>query len=164
MESLSRLYVQEIVRLHGIPKSIVSDRDPRFTSRLWKKVQSDLGTQLKFSSAFHPQTDGQSERTIRTIEDMLRACSLSWPEQWDRQLPLVEFAYNNSYHSSIKMAPFEALYGRPCRSPLQWQEVGDNKLIESEVIQECTDKIRLIQENMKVAQLRQKQYADVRRK
>ena len=106
------------MKLHGIPKSIVSDRDPRFTSRVWKKIQSDLGTQLKSSLTFHPQTDGQSERTIRTIEDMLRACSLSWPEQWDKQLPLVEFAYNNSYHSSIKMAPFEALYGGPCRSPL----------------------------------------------
>jgi hypothetical protein len=164
VESLARLYIQEIVKLHGIPKSIISDRDPRFTSRVWKQIQVDLGTQLKFSSAFHPQSDGQSERTIQTIEDMLRSCALCWKEQWDKQLALVEFAYNNSYHSSIKMAPFEALYGRPCRSPLQWQELGDNKLIESDVIQDCSDKVKIIQERMRTAQQRQKQYADIRRR
>ena len=164
IEALAHLYVEEIVKLHGIPRTIVSDRDPRFTSRVWKQIQAELGTELKFSSAFHPQTDGQSERTIQTVEDMLRACSLSWKSQWDKHLPLVEFSYNNSYHASIRMAPFEALYGRPCRSPLHWQELGDSKLIESDLIQECTDKIKVIQENMKVAQQRQKQYADKRRK
>ena len=164
IEALAQLYVEEIVKLHGIPRTIVSDRDPRFTSKVWKQIQAELGTELKFSSAFHPQTDGQSERTIQTVEDMLRACSLSWKSQWDKHLPLVEFSYNNSYHASIRMAPFEALYGRPCRSPLHWQELGDSKLIESDLIQECTDKIKVIQENMKVAQQRQKQYADKRRK
>ena len=111
LESLADLYIREIVRLHGVPTSIISDRDPRFTSRLWGQLQSALGTKLKFSIAFHPQTDGQSERTIQTLEDMLRACMLDWKGDWDSHLCLVEFAYNNSYHASIGMAPYEALYG-----------------------------------------------------
>ena len=103
--------------LHGVPTSIVSDRGPQFTSRFWQKLQEAMGTQLDFSTAFHPQTDGQSERTIQTLEDMLRMCVLDFKGSWDQYLPLVEFAYNNSYHSSIGMAPYEALYGRKCRSP-----------------------------------------------
>ena len=106
------MYVQEIVRLHGIPLNIVSDRDPRFTSRFWKALQQAFGTQLRFSTAYHPQTDGQTERTIQTLEDMLRACVMEQGKGWDKYLPLVEFAYNNSYHSSIKIAPYEALYDR----------------------------------------------------
>ena len=115
---LAEVYLQEIVRLHGIPTSIVSDRDPRFTSKFWVALQEALGTKLHFSTAYHPQTDGQTERTIQTLEDMLRACVLELQGSWDTHLPLIEFAYNNSYHSSIGMAPFEALYGRKCRSPL----------------------------------------------
>ena len=92
LEDLAQLYIKEIVRLHGIPLSIISDRDPRFTARFWKSLQAAMGTQLKFSSAYHPQTDGQSERTIRTLEDMLRACSLDWHGSWDDYLPLIEFA------------------------------------------------------------------------
>ncbi|CAN6458921.1 unnamed protein product [Victoria cruziana] len=117
LESLAELYISEIVRLYGIPRTIVSDRDPRFTSRFWKAFQNALGTQLKMNSAFHPHTDGQSERTILTIEDMLRACVLEWQGEWDKHLSLIEFAYNNSYHASIGMTPFEALYGRPYRAP-----------------------------------------------
>ena len=109
LESLADLYIREIVRLHGVPTSIISDRDPRFTSRLWGQLQSALGTKLKFSIAFHPQTDGQSERTIQMLEDMLRACMLDWKGEWDSHLCLVEFAYNKSYHASIGMAPYEAL-------------------------------------------------------
>ena len=118
IEKLAELYVKEIVRLHGTPVSIVSDRDPRFTSRFWPSLQRALGTRLHFSTTFHPQTDGQSERTIQTLEDMLRACVLEFKGSWDRHLPLMEFAYNNSYQSSIEMAPYEALYGRKCRTPL----------------------------------------------
>ena len=114
MEKLARLYLKEIVRLHGIPASIVSDRDPRFVSQFWQGLQKALGTQLKFSTAYHPQTDGQTERTIQTLEDMLRSCILEFKGNWDQHLPLVEFAYNNSYHSSIGMPPYEALYGRKC--------------------------------------------------
>ena len=118
LERLAKLYIDEIVSRHGIPISIVSDRDPRFTSRFWPSLQKALGTKLKFSTAFHPQTDGQSERTIQTLEDMLRACVMDFAGSWDEHLPLMEFAYNNSYHSSIGMPPYEALYGRKCRTPI----------------------------------------------
>ncbi|CAJ2646737.1 unnamed protein product [Trifolium pratense] len=109
---LAEIYVEQIVKLHGIPSSIVSDRDPRFTSRYWESLQEALGTKLRLSSAYHPQTDGQSERTIQSLEDLLRACVLEQGVSWDSCLPLIEFTYNNSFHSSIGMAPFEALYGR----------------------------------------------------
>ena len=100
--------------------SIVSDRDSRFTSRFWKELQSALCTRLNFSTAFHPQTDGQSERLIQVLEDMLRGCVMEFTGSWDRYIPLIEFAYNNSYQSSIGMAPYEALYGRRCRTPVYW--------------------------------------------
>ena len=117
-DHLVKLYVNEIVRLHGIPLSIVSDSDPRFTSRFWKKLQSAFGTRLNFSTAFHPQTDGQSKRVIQVLEDMLRVCVLDFPGSWDRYTPLMEFAYNSSYQSSISMTPYEALHGRRCRTPI----------------------------------------------
>ncbi|GKD01031.1 putative reverse transcriptase domain-containing protein [Tanacetum coccineum] len=118
-EKLKRLYMKEIVARHGIPVSIISDRDSHFTSRVWQSLHKALGTQLDLSTAYHPQTYGQSERTIQTLEDMLRACVIDFGNGWDRHLPLVEFSYNNSYHTSIKAAPFEALYGRKCRSPVR---------------------------------------------
>ncbi|GJZ87785.1 putative reverse transcriptase domain-containing protein [Tanacetum coccineum] len=117
MEKLTRLYLKEIVCRHGVPVSIISDRDPRFTSRFWRSLQKSLGTNLDMSIAYHPETDGQSERTIQTLEDMLRACVIDFGSGWDKHLPLAEFSYNNSYHTSIKAAPFEALYERKCRSP-----------------------------------------------
>ena len=114
LDKLAQLYVREIIRLHGTLVSIVSDRDPRFTSRFWPSLHNALGTKLHFSTTFHPQTDGQSERTIQTLEDMLRACVMEFRGSWDTHLPLMEFAYNNSYQASIGMAPYEALYGRKC--------------------------------------------------
>ncbi|GKA46667.1 putative reverse transcriptase domain-containing protein [Tanacetum coccineum] len=125
METLTRLYIKEIVSRHGVPISIISDCDSHFTFRLWQSLQSALGTQLDISTAYHPETDGQSERTIQTLEDMLRACVIDFGKGWEKHLPLVEFSYNNSYHASIKAAPFEALYGRKCRSPVCWAKVGD---------------------------------------
>ena len=114
------IYIQEIVRLHGIPKTIVSDRGSVFTSRFWRSLQQAMGTKLSLSTAFHPQTDGQSERTIQILEDMLRACVLDFGGSWNKYLPLIEFSYNNSYQSTIGMAPYELLYGRRYRSPLHW--------------------------------------------
>jgi transposase InsO family protein len=111
IEILARLYVKEIVSRHGVPISIISDRDSRFTSRFWQSLQKALGTRLDMSTAYHPQTDGQSERTIQTLEDMLRACVIDFGKGWDKHLPLAEFSYNNNYHASIKAAPFEELYG-----------------------------------------------------
>ncbi|KAI5356493.1 hypothetical protein L3X38_009389 [Prunus dulcis] len=128
LNKLAQLFIDEIVRLHGVPVSITSDRDPRFTSRFWTKLHEALGTQLQFSTAFHPQTDGQSERTIQTLEDMLRACALQFRDDWDEKLPLMEFAYNNNYQASIKMSPFDALYGKQCRTPFYWDEVGESRL------------------------------------
>nr|GEU94847.1 putative reverse transcriptase domain-containing protein [Tanacetum cinerariifolium] len=114
----------------GIPVSIISDRDPRFASNFWRASQKVLGTQLDMSTTYHPETDGQSERTIQTLEDMLRACVIDFGNGWERHLPLVEFSYNNSYHASIKAAPFEVLYGRKCRSPVCWAEVGDKVMLK----------------------------------
>ena len=116
IDRLAELYVSEIVRLHGIPVSIVSDRDPQFMSRFWKELQSAFGKRLNFSTAFHPQTDAQSERLIQVLEDMLRGYVMEFSRSWDRYIPLMEFAYNNSFQSSIGMTPYEALYGRKCRT------------------------------------------------
>ncbi|GJR50231.1 putative reverse transcriptase domain-containing protein [Tanacetum coccineum] len=114
MDKLARLYLKEVVTRHGIPVSIICDRDPRFTSNFWRSFQKAMGTRLDMSMAYHPETDGQSERTIQTLEDMLRACVIDFGNGWEGHLPLIEFSYNNSYHASIKAAPFEALYGRKC--------------------------------------------------
>ncbi|GJX73341.1 putative reverse transcriptase domain-containing protein [Tanacetum coccineum] len=133
-EKFAKIYFDEIVARHGVPVLIISNRDGRFTSRCWQTVQKALGTRLDMSTAYHPQTDGQSERTIQTLEDI--------------------------YHSSIRCASFEALYGRKCRSPILWAEIGESSLIGPELIQETTDKVVLIKEKLKAARDRQKSYAD----
>ena len=163
-EDYAKLYINEIVRLHGVPLSIISDRGPQFTSHFWKSFQKGLGTQVNLSTTFHPQTDGQAERTIQTLEDMLRACVIDFKGSWDDHLPLIEFAYNNSYHSSIQMAPYEALYGRRCRSPVGWFEVGEAALIGPDSVLDAMEKVQLIRDRLKTAQSRQKSYADVRRR
>ena len=162
LEKLAQLYVDEIVRLHGVPVSIVSDRDPRFTSRFWPSLQTTLGTRLHFSTVFHPQTDGQSERTIQTLEDMLRACVMEFKGSWDTRLALMEFAYNNSYQASIEMAPFEALYGRKCRTLVFWDEVGERRLVGPELVQITLEKVKVVRDNLKIARDRQRSYADNR--
>ena len=144
LEELCRLYIREIVRLHGVPVSIVSDRDPRFMSQFWKSFQKAIGTQLSMSIIFHPQTDAQSERTIHILEDMLRACVLDLKGSWEEHLLLIEFAYNNSYQVSIQMAPYEALYGRPCRSPICWTEVGERFITGPDLIRDTSDKVGMI--------------------
>ncbi|GJT37061.1 reverse transcriptase domain-containing protein [Tanacetum coccineum] len=122
MDKLASLYLKEVVTRHGIPVSIICDRDPRFASNFWRSFQKAMGTQLDMSTAYRPQTDGQSERTFQTLEDMLRPCVIDFRNGWERHLPLIKFSYNNSYHASIKDAPFEALYGQKCRSPVCWAE------------------------------------------
>ncbi|GJU09683.1 putative reverse transcriptase domain-containing protein [Tanacetum coccineum] len=138
MERLARMYLKEVVRRHGIHVSIICDRDPRFTSNFWRSLQKAMGMNLDMSTAYHPQTDGQSKRTIQTLEDMLRACVIDFGKGWVNHLPLVEFSYNNSYHASIKAAPFEALYDQKCCSP--------------------------IKQRIQAARDRQKSYADLKRK
>ena len=154
----------QIVKLHGVPKTIVSDRDGRFTSRFWQQVHESLGTNLHFPTTYHPQSDGQSERTIQTLEDMLRACILDWGGHWSDHLALVEFSYNNSWHASIQMAPYEALYGRRCRTPLCWDEPTGIVGEPPQMIEETIGKVALIRERLLVAQSRQKSYADKRRR
>ncbi|GJU15129.1 putative reverse transcriptase domain-containing protein [Tanacetum coccineum] len=164
MDKLARIYLKEVVTRHGIPVSIICDRDPRFASNFWRSLQNALGTNLDMSTAYHPQTDGQSERTIQTLEDMLRACAIDFGKGWVNHLPLVEFSYNNSYHASIKAAPFEALYGRKCRSPICWTEVGEAQILGQELIQETTERIVQIKQRMQAAHDRQKSYVDLKRK
>ncbi|GKD30070.1 putative reverse transcriptase domain-containing protein [Tanacetum coccineum] len=116
MEILAIMYLKEVVTRHGMPVLIICNRDPRFVLNFWRSLQKALGTNLDVSTAYHPQTNGKSERNIQTLKDMLRACVIEFGKGWVNHLPLVEFSYNNSYHANIKAAPFEALYGRKCRS------------------------------------------------
>ncbi|GJT03125.1 putative reverse transcriptase domain-containing protein, partial [Tanacetum coccineum] len=138
LEKLMRQYLKEVVSRHGVPVLIISDHDGRFTSHFWKSFNKAL--------------------------DMLRACVLDFRKGWDRHLPLVEFSYNNSYHTSIKAAPFKALYGRKCRSPICWAEVGESRLTGPEIVHEATEKIVQIKIRIQAARDRQKSYADVRQK
>ncbi|GKC92627.1 putative reverse transcriptase domain-containing protein [Tanacetum coccineum] len=164
MEKLTQQYLKEIVCRHGVPISIISDRDIQFASGFWRSLQKALGTDVKMSTAYHPEMNSQSERTIQTLEDMLRVYVIDFGKSWDRHLPLVEFSYNNSYHASIKAAPFEALYGWKCRSPIYWSEVRDSQLTRPELVRETTEKIVQIKNRLLTARSRQKSYADVRHK
>ncbi|GJV13741.1 putative reverse transcriptase domain-containing protein [Tanacetum coccineum] len=164
IEKLAIMYIKEVVTMHGIPVLIICDRDLRFASNFWRSLQKDLGTNLDMRTAYHPQTDEKSERTIQTLEDMLCACAIDFGKGMVNHLPLVEFSYNNSYHASIKAAPFEALYSRKCRSPVCWAEVRRVQLTGPEIVQETTEKIIQIKQRMQVARDRQKSYFDLKRK
>jgi hypothetical protein len=142
-----------IVCLHGVPKRIVSDRGLQFTSKFWEKLHESLDTRLNFSSTYHPQTDGQTEWTNQILEDILRACALMYGKSWDQSLLYAKFSYNNNYQASLKMSPFEALYGRPCKS----------QVFEPDVLKNAEKQVQIVRENLKVAQSRQKSYADKRR-
>ena len=120
-----------------------------------------MGTRLKFSTTFCPQTDGQTERVNQILEDMLRACALDYGSSWDDNLPYAEFSYKNSYQASLKMAPFKALYGRRCRTPLMWDEVGDRQLFGPYLIKESEEKVKLIRDRLKIAQSRKKSYMPI---
>ncbi|GJZ87089.1 putative reverse transcriptase domain-containing protein [Tanacetum coccineum] len=160
IEKLTRQYLKEVVSKHSVPVLIICDRDGRFTSQFWQSLNKALGTQLDMSTAYRPQTDDQSERTIQTLEDMLRACVIDFGKGWDRHLPLVEFSYNNSYHTSIKASTFEALYGRKCRSPICWAEVRDAQLTGPKIVHETTEKIFQIKKRIQAARDRKKSLAD----
>ncbi|XP_070022248.1 uncharacterized protein [Nicotiana sylvestris] len=154
------IFMNEIVRLHGVPVSIISDRGSQFTSSFWKYFQEALCTRVDFSTAFLPEIDGQLKHNIQILEDILRACILEFGGSWDTYLPLVEFAYSNSFQSSIQMAPYEALYGRRCCSPIGWFEAGETNLLGCDLVQEAIDKVQLISQRLLTAQSRQKSYAD----
>jgi hypothetical protein len=148
---LAELYMSGIMCLHGVPKKIMSDRGSQFTSKFWEKLHESMDTKLNFSSAYHPQTDGQTERTNQILEDMLRACVLKYGKTWDKSLPYIEFSYNNSYQASIKMSPFEALYGRQCGTSLFWSLTGESQIFGPEVLKDAEKQVQMIRENLKVA-------------
>jgi hypothetical protein len=158
---LAELYMSRIVCLHGVLKKIMSDRGTQFT---WKRLLETLDTQLCFSSAYHPQTDGQTKRVNQILEDILRAYALQYGRSWDKSLPYAEFPYNNNYQESLKMAPFEMLYGRRCRTPLFWSEAGERKVFGPDILQEAEKQVHMVRENLRVAQSTQKSYVDHRRR
>ena len=164
LEEFCRLYIREIVWLHGVLVSIISDKDPRFMTHFWKSFQKAMGTQLMMSIAFHPQTDGQSERTIQVLEDVVRALVLDLKGSWEEHLPLVEFVYNNSYQASILMASYEALYGRPFRYPICWTEVEESSITGPDRIRDTSEKVGLVRKHLLTAQSRQKSYVNRRRR
>jgi hypothetical protein len=159
-ERYAEIYVDHIVRLHGVPKIILSDRGTQFVARFWAQVHESLGTKVIHNSSYHPQTDGQAERVNQIVEDMLRACVIHFDKSWDKCLSLEEFAYSNSYQASLKMDLFEALYGRRCRTPLYWSQAGERTLFGPKLIQEAEEKVSVIRENLRGAQMRQKSYHD----
>lgn len=161
--SMARIFMEDIVRLHGIPRRIISDKDLVFTSALWTSLQHALGTQFNFSSTYHPETDGQTERVNQILEDILRMYVMDQQTRWEDYLYLVEFAYHNSYHSSIGMPPFQALYGHPCRTPLSWDHLEDRVLLGPEMLQEMEQQVVRIREHLVAAQDRQKKYVDAHR-
>jgi hypothetical protein len=150
----AELYISHIVRYHGIPKTTISDRGSIFVAHFLEQLHECLGTHLIRSSAYHPQTDEQMERVNQIIEDMLCACGLTDGLKWDKHLPLAEFSYNNSYQESIKMSPFEALCGRPYRTPLSWSESGERIIFGPDIVTEMEEKVKQIQANILAAQSR----------
>jgi hypothetical protein len=163
-EKYVEIYIDQLVRLHGIPMTIVSDRGAPFVARFWEQLQKSLGTTMIRSSAYHPQTDGQTEMVNQILEDMLRACVIHYGKDWDKCLSLAEFSYNNSYQSSLKMAPFEALYRRRCRTLINCSQAGEREIFGPDLVLEAEDKVRIIKRNLEAAQARQKSYHDKRRK
>jgi hypothetical protein len=153
-----------IVSLHGAPKKIVSNRGSQFTFRFWKSFHENMDTKLNFSLAYHPQTDGQTERSNQVLEDMLRACALQHGSSWNKSLPYTEFSYNDSYQASLKMSLFETIYGRKYRTPLYWDKTRGRQFFGPELIQEAEEQVCIIRENLRVAQTRQRSYADNRRR
>jgi hypothetical protein len=157
---LAELYISRIVSLHGIPKEISLDRGGLFTSKFWESFQEAMGTHITWSSAYHPQSQGQVERVNQVLEDMLRACVISFGKKWEESLPYAEFSYNNSYQASLKMAPFEVLYGRKCRTLLNWSETRERPLVGPDIIQHAEEQVRIVRENLKAAQDHQKSNYD----
>ena len=150
----AEIYLDRIVCLHGVPKTIISDRGAQFIARFWEQLQEALGTKLIRSSTYHLQTDGQTERVNQILEDMLRSCAIHYGKNWHKCLPLAECSYNNSYQASLKMAPFEALYGRRCRTPLSWSQTGEHRIFGPDLVVEAEEQVKVIQENLRAAQSR----------
>eukprot|EP00253_Pinus_taeda_P022056 PITA_22056 len=161
---VTHVFMQNIFKLHGLPKTIILDRDVKFTSVFWKTLFEELGTQLNFSTAYHPQTNGQNERVNQVVEDMLRAYVMQQPTEWEDYLQLVEFSYNNGYQISLLMIPFEVLYGRKCRTPSSWSGPEDRLMLGPEMLKEMEELVKRVRSNLKAAQDRQKNFAEWKRR
>jgi hypothetical protein len=149
----AEIYIAHMLCLHGVPKTIISNRGLQFVAHFWKQLHASLGTHLIRSSAYHPQIDGQTERVNQILKDMLRACVMEYPGSWDKNLPLAEFSYKNSYQESLKMTPFEALYGWQCCIPLNWIKLGEKAIFGPDIVVEAEATVRRIQENLKAAKV-----------
>ncbi|MCO5599014.1 hypothetical protein L7F22_053113 [Adiantum nelumboides] len=162
LDHLARLFVAQIFRLHGMPETIVSDRDPRFTSLFWKAILENIGTRLQFSSSFHPQTDRQSEIANSVVLDILESYILDQKTQWERYLPLVEFAYNNMIHSSTGKAPFEFVEGAMKVPP--FLSTKDKIFDADEYTRDLDTAFSKVRETSQKSQERQKKAADRQRR
>ena len=140
-DDIAKIFMKDIFKLHGLPKAIVSDKDVKFTSNFWKGLFVDLGAKLNFSTAYHPQTDGQTERVIQVFEDMLRMYVMDKPTKWEDYLHLVKFAYNNGQHASLGMSPYEALYGRRCRTPVTCDNPVNMIFLGPELLKEMEQEV-----------------------
>jgi hypothetical protein len=164
VEKYAKIYIAHMLCLHGVLKMIISDRGSQFIACFWEQLHTSLRTHLIHSSAYHPQTNDQTERVNQILEDMLRACVMEYPGSWHKNLPWAEFSYNNNYQESLKMTPFKTLYGRQCRIPLNWIEPGERAISGPDIVVEAEAKVRHIQENLKAAKLHQESYTNKRRR
>jgi hypothetical protein len=162
IQKYAEIYVARVLCLYGVLKMIISDRGSQFIAHFWEQLHASLGTHLIHSSVYHPQTDRQTKGVNQILEDVLRACVMEYPGSWDKNLLWAEFSYNNSYQESLKMAPFKALYGRQCRTLLNWIELGEKAIFGPDIIVEAEATVCRIQENLKVIKLHQESYADKR--
>jgi hypothetical protein len=149
---ITNVFMKEILRLHGMPKEIVSDRDTKFTSNFWKSLMAGLETKLLFITSYHPQTNGHMERVSQILEDMLRMHVMHQLKKWEDYLTLVEFAYNNDYQESLKMGPFKVLYCRPCNTPVSWSNPVNRVTIGHDMLKEIERQVIQIKQNLKVSQ------------
>jgi hypothetical protein len=163
IQKYAGIYIAHVLCLHGVLKLISSDRGSQFVTHFWEQLHASLRTHLIHSSAYHPRTDGQTERVNQIHEDILRACVLEHQGSWDQNLPWAEFSYNNSYQESLKLAPFEALYGRRCHTPLNWIEPREKVIFGPNIVKEAEATIHHIQDNLKAKKARQETYANKRR-
>jgi hypothetical protein len=151
MKTYAQLYISRVMCLRGVPKTIISDRGAQFIARCWEQLHSSLGTKLIKSPAYHPQIDGQTKHVNRIVVGMLQSCVFMSGKNWDDHLPYAEFSYNNSYQESIKMLPFEALYGHSCRTPLNWSKTGERVNLGPYMVTQAEEKVKTIKENLKRA-------------
>ena len=160
---ITNIFMKEIFRLHGIPRVVISDRDVKLTSTFWKTFFSGLGTQIQISTTYHPQIDREIERVNQVLEDMLHMFVMQKSHKWEDYLPLVEFVCNNGHHESLSMSPFEVLYGRKCKVPIDWNNPVNKLALATNMLAEMEETVKKAQWNLRAAQDRQRMYANKKR-